>query len=171
MSSYLLVDALNTVSFPTDMKAGKVPVIICNAPHPQSRHARAKQLFIANNRMWVDRCGEPRLPPGHADDSDFVPSDDDPHDHSLSSMSINSRLVQGKSRRIRQMPRTPTPTPSPDFSFSPDYSDDDTTRSISSKGKGKARAYSRAQSDEEEEEEGSRPSKRSRSTMKLRSRK
>lgn len=158
------------------MKAGKVPVIICNAPHPQSRHARAKQLFIANNRMWVDRCGEPRLPPDHADDSDFVPSDDDPHDPSLSSMSINSKLVQGKPRRPRrprQMPRTPTPTPSPDFSFSPDYSDDNDTGSIStsSKGKGKARAHSRAQSDEEEEEEESRPSKRSRSTMKLRSRK
>ncbi|KAJ8692141.1 hypothetical protein PTI98_009479 [Pleurotus ostreatus] len=166
------------------MKAGKVPVIVCNPPHPQSRHTRAKQLFIANNRMWIDRCGEPRRPSSHADDSDFAPSDDDPHDNSTPSTSVNSNVIHGRPRRPRrprQRPSTPTPTPS--VSPSPSYSDNDDAESVSSsicnksKGKGKARAHSRARSDEEgahsrqqsDEEEEHRSSKRSR--MKLRDRK
>ncbi len=84
------------------MKAGKVPVIVCNPPHLQSRHSHARHLFVANDRIWIDRCGESRSS-NAISDSDFIPSDDDPHGPSTPFIAIKPKSTTG--RRRRQQPR------------------------------------------------------------------
>ncbi|KAF7424851.1 hypothetical protein PC9H_010162 [Pleurotus ostreatus] len=92
------------------MKAGKVPVIVCNPPHLHSRHSRARHLFVASDRIWIDRCGESRLSNAMSD-SDFIPSDDDPHGPSAPFIAIKPKSTSGRGRR-QQPHRVPLCTPS-----------------------------------------------------------
>lgn len=44
----------------SDAKIGRIPIIVCAAPHPKSPHATAKRLFMTEARMWQDRGGPRR---------------------------------------------------------------------------------------------------------------